>query len=93
MPAPEQLSCRPVLFVTSISPDTPFSKGKQHKVDRLVERHDKARHVRVGDGDGLAGFNLRYPERNNASARAEHIAIARAADLVLSGEQYGFLPR
>ena len=55
-------------------------KGVHHQIDGIVKGHHKARHVGVGDGDGLACLHLLHPQRDNASARCHHIAIAGATD-------------
>ena len=60
-------------------------KCKQHQIDRLVQRHDKARHRRIGNGDRLAGTNLLDPQRNDRAAAAHHVAVTGAADLGFFG--------
>ena len=51
-----------------------------HQVHRIVKGHHEARHVRVGDGDGLALHHLLHPQRYHAAAAGHHVAVARAAD-------------
>ena len=58
-------------------------EGEEDEIDRLIERHDEARHRRLRDGDGIAVLDLVDPERNDAPPRAHDVAVARAADLRL----------
>ena len=51
-----------------------------HEVHRIVKGHHEARHVRVGDGDGLTLHHLLHPQRYHAAAAGHHVAVARAAD-------------
>ena len=51
-----------------------------HQVHRIVKGHHEARHVRVGDGNGLALHHLLHPQRYHAAAAGHHVAVARAAD-------------
>ena len=51
-----------------------------HEVHRVVKGHHEARHVRVGDGNGLALHHLLHPQRYHAAAAGHHVAVARAAD-------------
>ena len=53
---------------------------EQHQVDRFVQRHDEAGHARFGDGDRVTVFDLIYPERNDAAARAHDVAVTGATD-------------
>ena len=55
-------------------------EGKLHQVHRLVQVHQKTGHVRVGDGDGLAGLDLVDEQGNHAAAAAHHVAVTGAAD-------------
>ena len=55
-------------------------EGVYHEVHRIVKGHHEARHVRVGDGNGLALHHLLHPQRYHAAAAGHHVAVARAAD-------------
>ena len=55
-------------------------KSKLHKVDSLVEIHQEAGHIGVGDGDGIASANLVNEQWNNRSTAAHDVAVPRAAD-------------
>lgn len=57
----------------------------EHEIDRLFERHNKARHGRLGYRNRLAGANLIDKERNNGPARAHDVSVPRAADRRLFG--------
>ena len=61
-------------------------EGEEHEIHRLFEAHNKARHLGLGEGDGVALADLVDPERNHAAARAHHVAVAGAADLRVAGE-------
>lgn len=56
-------------------------ESEEDEIDGLLQRHDKAGHLGLGQRDGVAITNLIYPQRNNRAAGAHHIAIAGAADL------------
>ena len=51
-------------FCTMMSPHSAFLKRKDDQFHRLVQAHEEARHVGVGDGDGFAGLNLFNEQRN-----------------------------
>ena len=53
---------------------------KLHQVHRLVQVHQKAGHVRVGDGDGLARADLFHKQGDHAAPAGHHVAVAGAAD-------------
>ena len=55
-------------------------KGKQHQVHSLLQRHDETCHLRFRQCDRSPFTDLVNPQRNHATARTHHIAIARAAD-------------
>ena len=55
-------------------------EGEHHQVDRLVEVHEEAGHVGVGDGDGVARLDLVDEQRNDRAAGAHDVAVARAGD-------------
>ena len=48
-------------------------KGKHDKVNGLIQVHQKAGHVGIGDGNGVAGLDLLHKQRN-------HVAVTGAAD-------------
>ena len=53
----------------------------QHQIYGLIERHHKARHIRIGDRDRHRREKLGDEQRNHRTPRAQHIAVARAADV------------
>ena len=61
-------------------------EGEEHEVHRLFEAHNEARHLGLGEGDGVALADLVDPERDHTAARAHHVAVAGAADLRVAGE-------
>ena len=58
-------------------------ESEEDEIDRLIERHDEARHRGLRDRNGVAVLDLVDPERDNAPARAHDVAVTRAADLGL----------
>ena len=52
----------------------------QHEINRLIERHQKTRHLRVGNGQRLAGQQLVDEEGNHRAPRPHDVAIARGAE-------------
>ena len=60
-------------------------KGKEDEIDGFLQRHDEAGHGRLGDGDGLAVFDLVDPQRNDAAPGAHDVAVPGAADAGLPG--------
>lgn len=55
-------------------------EGELHEVDRLVQVHEEAGHVRVGDRERLAPADAVDEQRDDAAARAHDVSVARAAD-------------
>ena len=55
-------------------------EGEHHQIHRFVEVHEEARHVGIGDGDGIARLDLVDEQRNHRAARAHDVAVARAGD-------------
>ena len=55
-------------------------KSEEHQVNGLLQGHDEPGHVRLGDGNGAAGFDLVNPQRDHASPGAHDVAVAGAAD-------------
>ena len=55
-------------------------KGEHDQVHRLVQVHQKAGHVGVGDGDGVAGLDLLHKQRDHRAAAAHDVAVPGAAD-------------
>ena len=60
-------------------------KSEEHQIDRFLQRHDEAGHGRLGDGDGLAVFDLVDPQRNDAAPGTHDVAVPGAADAGLPG--------
>ena len=55
-------------------------EGELHKVDGLVQVHEEAGHVGVGDRQRLPFSDAVDEQRDDAAARAHDVAVARAAD-------------
>ena len=55
-------------------------ESEQDQIHRLVQVHQKAGHVGVGDGDGVASLDLVNEQRNDGTAAAHNVAVAGAAD-------------
>ena len=55
-------------------------ESEQDQIHSLVQIHQEAGHVRVGDGDGVAVFNLVNEQRNDRTPTAHNIAVTSAAD-------------
>ena len=55
-------------------------EGELHEVDRLVQVHQEAGHVGVGDRQRLALADAVDEQRDDAAARAHDVAVAGAAD-------------
>ena len=68
------------LFCTNRSPGLACPERKGHKVHGFVQAHQEAGHLRVGDGDGLARFDLVDKQGDNAAAAGHDVAVAGAAD-------------
>ena len=60
-------------------------KGEEHQVHSLFQGHDEPGHVGLGDGDGVAGFDLVDPQRDDGAPGAHDVAVAGAADFRLAG--------
>ena len=60
-------------------------EGEEHQIHRFFQRHDEPGHVGLGDGDGVAGFDLVDPQRDNGAPGAHNVAIPGAADFRLAG--------
>ena len=56
------------------------ARTQRHKVHGFVQAHQEAGHLRVGDGDGLARFDLVDKQGDNAAAAGHDVAVAGAAD-------------
>ena len=56
-------------------------ESEKDEIDGLLQRHDEAGHLGLGQRDGVAIANLVYPQGNDRTTGTHHIAIARAADL------------
>ena len=55
-------------------------EGEHNKIHSLVQVHEEAGHVGVGDGDGIAGLDLVDEQGDDAAAGAHDVAVAGAAD-------------
>ena len=55
-------------------------EGELHQVHGLVQVHEEAGHVGVGDGERLALADAVDEQRDDAAARAHDVAVAGAAD-------------
>ena len=55
-------------------------EGELHQIHRFVKVHEEASHVRIGNRERLTLANAINEERDNAAARAHHVAIACAAN-------------
>ena len=59
-------------------------EGEKHQVHGLFQGHDEAGHIGLGDGDGVSGFDLVDPQRNDGAPGAHDVAVAGAADFGLA---------
>ena len=59
-------------------------EGEEDEIDGLLQRHDEAGHLGLGQRDGVAIANLINPQGNDRTTGAHHIAIAGAANLGLA---------
>ncbi len=50
--------------------------GSDHQLHRLGDRHEVARHLRVGDGDRAAALDLAAEDRHDAAGGGEDVAEA-----------------
>ena len=55
-------------------------EGEHNQVYSLVQVHEEAGHVGVGDGDGIARLDLVDEQGDDAAAGAHDVAVAGAAD-------------
>ena len=55
-------------------------ESEHNQIHSLVQVHQEAGHVGVGDGDGVAVFNLVDEQRNDRATAAHDVAITGAAD-------------
>ena len=55
-------------------------KSKEHQVYRLIEIHQKARHFRIGDGNGFSRSDLLDKKRDDRPSGAHHVSVSGAAD-------------
>ena len=55
-------------------------ESEQDQIHSLVQVHQKAGHVGVGDGDGVACLDLVDEQRNDRTTAAHDVAITGAAD-------------
>ena len=61
---------------TKTSPRPPIAPAWTTSDDRLGDRHEVARHLRVRDRDRAAPLDLAAEDRDHAARRAEHVAEA-----------------
>ena len=61
---------------TKTSPRPPIAPAWTTSDDRLRDRHEVARHLRVRDGHRPAALDLAAEDRDHAARRAEHVAEA-----------------
>ena len=55
-------------------------EGKHNQIHSLVQIHQEAGHVGVGDGDGVASLDLVDEQRNDGATAAHDVAVTGAAD-------------
>ena len=55
-------------------------EGEHNQIHSLVQVHQEASHVGVGDGDGVASLDLVDEQGDDAAAGAHDVAVAGAAD-------------
>ena len=55
-------------------------EGEHDQIHSLVEVHEEASHVGIGDGDVVSRLDLVDEQRNDAAAAAHDVAVAGAAD-------------
>ena len=55
-------------------------KSEHNQIYSLIQVHQEASHVGIGDGDGAASLDLVNEQRNDRATTAHNIAIAGAAD-------------
>jgi hypothetical protein len=55
--------------------------GLDHERDRLRDRHEEARHLRVGHGHRAAALDLAAEERDHGAGRVEHVPEADGDEL------------
>ncbi len=62
-------------------------EGVEDEVHRVVEGHHEARHVGIGDGDGLPFLDLLQEQRDHRAAGGHDVAVARQAEHRVAREQ------
>ena len=55
-------------------------EGEHNQIHSLVQIHQEAGHVRVGDGDGVARLDLVDEQGDNGTTAAHDVAVTGAAD-------------
>ena len=55
-------------------------EGEHNKIHSLVQVHQEAGHVGVGDGDGIASLDLVDEQRDDGATAAHDVAVTSAAD-------------
>lgn len=56
-------------------------ESEEDEIDGLLQRHDEAGHLGLGQRDGVAIANLINPQGNDRAAGTHHVAVAGTADL------------
>jgi hypothetical protein len=55
-------------------------ESEQDQIHSLVQIHQEAGHVGIGDGDGIASLNLVDEQRDDRATAAHNVAVTSAAD-------------
>ena len=55
-------------------------EGEHDQIHRFIQIHEEARHIGIGDGDGIARLDLVDEQRDHRAAGAHDVAVARAGD-------------
>ena len=55
-------------------------ESEQDQIYRLVQVHQEAGHIGVGNGDGVASLDLVDKQRDDRATAAHHVAVTGAAD-------------
>ena len=55
-------------------------ESEHNQVHSLVQVHQEAGHIGIGDGDGVAVFNLVNEQRNDRATAAHDVSVTGAAD-------------
>ena len=55
-------------------------ESEQDQIHSLVQVHQEAGHIGIGDGDGIASLDLVDEQRDNGTAAAHNVAVTSATD-------------